>query len=101
MDLLEGSVGKEGTQSFRDLVGPLLKDSPMFPPKEMPNGESLGILDAIENGELSHYVPEGVNDPRADVIDTITGIYRELKKDYPAGDYIDDAIDRLQTYLQP
>ena len=100
MPNLEGAAGKEGTSRFRELVAGIVEESDSFPPKEIGEGETLSIIDAIENNEVSIYVGGHPSDRMMDAVTYLLAIYDELKKAEPDQEFIDRTIDELKEYLQ-
>ena len=95
----ENEIREEGALSFRELVGGLIKESTLFPSKEIGRGETLDILDAIEKNEVSLYVPEGASDRMLDAVHCLTAIYDELSKKDPDQDFTLSTVEQLKEYL--
>lgn len=114
----EREITIEGAQSFRELVGGLLKESSLFqtnPPRatlgrEYTQAEKLaiekdrlGILEAIENNDVSAYIDEYFggrpSDRVLDAVECLIHVYDELKKEEPDKDFIASTVEQLKEYL--
>ena|SRR3989344_1301065 len=99
MNAFENRLGMEGPQNFRGLVGNLVEGSDLFPIKTIGKNEQMTILDAIENNEVSLYVPERADDKMLDAVHCLVTIYDELKKQEPDQDFITSTVKQLKEYL--
>ena len=94
----EQEAGMETGSGFRGIVGRLIENSTLFPPKTI-GDKKLTILDAIEQNEITLYVPEHTSDRMLDAVNCLTAVYEELKKVEPDQEFIAGTVAHLKEYL--
>ncbi len=98
MNNFENAVGMEDQPSFRDLVGALVEQSPVFPLK-MVGDHEMSILDAIENYNVRNYLSTDSTEQQASAVHALVEIFDELQEENPNQDIIATALVKLNEYL--
>jgi hypothetical protein len=73
--------------------------SSLFPEKQLSPDTKLGIVEAVENNEITLYLGNSTGDKVLDAVHCLTAIYDELGKDEPDEDFISKTVEQLKGYL--
>lgn len=91
---------KERNTRFRELAGDI---SPLLPEVEVgfTTSEELGVLKAIETGEIAVYTSKiQLSNQQFDALYILLAIYDELDNEEPDEDFIEELIGQLKELLQ-
>lgn len=82
-------------EKFESLVKNMVEDSKLFPEKDLPSGEKMGIIEAIENGKIDEYMSDETSSRSLDAFHSLIVIYEELGKDAPDEELIKELAEEL------
>lgn len=98
MNNFEKVAGMEDQPRFRDLVGALVEQSPLFPLKTIGDRE-ISILDAIENYNVRDYLSADSTEQQTAAVHVLVEIFDELQGETRDEDALAASLQKLSEYL--